>query len=431
MRCVVLLLLVLIALKINAQPLEVDISSDKAILINSDTGQVLFEKNSTKTGYPASITKVATAIYALSLFTENLENEIVAEQEAVASISPQAKRKGSYKNPPWWIETGATHIGIKKGESIRLRDLFYAILVASANDAVNIVAQHYGSGSIETFMKGLNQYLNSIGCIDTNFLNPHGLHHPDHKTTPRDMALIAREALKNSFFREIVSTKIYTIPKTNKQPSRTIVQTNQLLKKSPYTYEFASGIKTGYTSDAGHNLVASAKKEGRNLLAVVMNGSERKEVYKDIISLFDTAFLEEKVHQKILNKGSQKYKLSIKGASSPLTTYINEDIVYSFYPSEEREISISIEWKNSLTLPIKAGSEVGFIKLVSKQGELIASSSLYSMTMVKPTLIHKIKLYFSTWTKIEVAILSFFIIMSGYLILFLRKRKNLKNLQNF
>lgn len=376
---------------LQASQLDVAVSAESAILMNADTGCILFEKNSAQTHFPASITKVATALYTLKEKESCLDELITAEQEAVASISPTAKRKGNYKHPSHWIETGATHIGIKRGETFQLRDLLFAVLVSSANDASNVVAQYVGDGSIDRFMKSLNAYLRQLGCRDTNFLNPHGLHHPDHKTSARDMAIIAREALKNNVFREIVSSKNYTCPETNKQPSRTLVQTNQLLKKGTFSFSKAIGVKTGYTSDAGHTLVAAAKQEDRTLIAIVLNCNERKDAYNDVLSLFNTAFVEEKMTKRVLKKGLQKYNLSIEGASSMLQTHLAEDVEVSYYPSEEEPIQASLQWKESFTLPILENTKVGTLLLLGAEERVIGEVSLLAYNKVKPTLYYSVK----------------------------------------
>jgi D-alanyl-D-alanine carboxypeptidase (penicillin-binding protein 5/6) len=409
----------------GSNPIKCEVGAESAIMVNADSGIVLFEKNPDRQGFPASITKIATAIYALEKKSDNLDESVTAEQEAVASISPSAKRKGNYKSPSYWIETGATHIGIKRGESMPFNDLLHALLVSSANDAANVVAQHVGEGSIDNFMKGLNSYIKSLGCKDTQFFNPHGLHHPEHKTTVRDMAIIAQTALKNQIFKNIVSTKSYIIAKTNKQPSRTIVQTNQLLKKSAYTYDNAIGIKTGYTSDAGHTLVAAAKKDGRTLIAVVMNCSERKEAYKDVTRLFDTAFTETMQKQRVLNKGGQKYKLPLEGASTPLQTFLAEDLEYNYYPSEYEPVSVEIEWNSNLAVPISANSEVGIAKLMVNNSHIIASKPLYALKEVKPTLWYSIKSKYKVFAKNSFALKSILVsvFLLTTLIFLLRGRK--------
>lgn len=377
--------------QLSSAPLKSSVSAEAAILVNADTGAILFEKNVMTPLYPASITKIATALYALQQKGDALDVQVIAQQEAIASISPSAKRKSNYKQPSYWIETGATHIGIKRGESMLLRDLLFATLIASANDASNVVAQHVGDGSIDNFMKGLNAYIKGLGCRDTTFVNPHGLHHPEHKTTAKDMAIIACRAMRNPLFREIVSSKNFVCPKTNKQPSRTLSQTNQLLKNGTYRYDKAIGIKTGYTSDAGHTLVAAAKQGDRTLIAVVMGCSERKEAYQDVTALFETAFSETKVKKNILKKGAQKHKLALNGGSTPLHTYLLEDIDFDYYPSEDTLVQTDIEWKNSLVVPIAKNSEVGTVKLMMSEGLVLLETPLYAANDVNPTLWHSLK----------------------------------------
>ncbi|MDR3624026.1 MAG: D-alanyl-D-alanine carboxypeptidase [Chlamydiales bacterium] len=370
---------------IHADPLNCSVSAESAILINADTGMVLFEKNVSAQHFPASITKIATALYALKQKPEELDTKLVAEQDAIGSITPSAKRKNNYKKPAYWIETGSTHIGIKKGEELPFRDLLHAILVASANDASNIVAQYIGKGSIEHFIEGLNAYLKEIGCQETHFLNPHGLHHPDHKTSARDMALIAREAMKIQLFSEIVAKKNYVCAKTNKQPARPIAQSNLLLKKGSYYYEKAIGIKNGYTSDAGHTLVAAAREGDRTLIAVVLACNERQETCQDVITLFNAAFSEVPVKQSMLKKGLQQHQLAIEGASSLLQTYLVNDFELEYFPSEEQDVKAILQWKNELILPVHENDQVGSILLYRADDKLIADIPLLAYSDVKPS----------------------------------------------
>lgn len=369
--------------------LQCTVSAESAILINAETGAILFEKNATKSSIPASITKVATVLLVLKEKGDDLDQLIAADQEAIGSITPSAKKRSNYKKPAYWIETGSSHIGIKRGEEMRLKDLLHAILLASANDASNVVAQHVGEGSIPKFMDKLNAYLQELGCKETQFLNPHGLHHPDHKTTAYDMAMIAKEAMKNAFFRETVMKRNYICEETNKQPVRALAQTNLLLKKGPYYYEKAIGVKTGYTSDAGATLVAAAKDENRTLIAVVLGCKDRKETCQDVITLFDAAFEEKKITKRILVKGVQNNLLEVPGGSKSLQTYLVNDVEFSFYPSEEVEIQPIVEWKK-LSLPIEKDAEVGQVVLSSSCG-LIERVPLFAASSVKPTLWFSLK----------------------------------------
>ena len=258
----VLLLLLLLTTSLYGQSLDLTVNVEAAILINAKTGQVLFEKNCHKPSYPASTTKIGSALFALHKQGKDLSKLIVVERESIASISPQAKKQSNYRSPPHWLETDGTHIGIKRGEEWRLHDLLYAHLVASANDASNAIAQGVG-GTIPHFVEEMNEYLKSIGCKNTHFNNPHGLHHPDHVTTAFDLSMMAREGLKNPIFRQIVSTVRYTCPQTNLEAERHLIQHNQLLKKGAHYYSKAIGVKNGFTQRAGKTLVAAAEEEGR------------------------------------------------------------------------------------------------------------------------------------------------------------------------
>src|SRR5262249_25642973 len=144
----------------------------------------------------------------------DLKQVFTADREALASITPEAKRQSNYRSPPHWLETDGTHVGIKKGEELSLYDLLHACLIASANDASNIIAQSLG-GTIPQFMDEVNAYLKEIGCKNTHFNNPHGLHHPDHYTTAYDLAMMAKEGLKDPVFRKIVSLMRHSCPRTN------------------------------------------------------------------------------------------------------------------------------------------------------------------------------------------------------------------------
>lgn len=385
------LIFLLFAGALLGAPLDCAINVPSAILINADTGCVLFEKEAERPCFPASITKVATALYALKEKGHCLDAILTAEQEAIASISSEKKKKNYSKYPSHWVEIGSTHVAIKRGEKLSFKDLLFATLLASANDATNVVAQYIGEGSIEAFMKNLNDFLKELGCKETHFKNPHGLHHPEHQTSARDMALITREALKNRLIREIVATKNYVCPETNKQPCRTFFQKNYLLKKGDFAYDKAIGVKSGYTSDAGNTLVAAAKDEERCLIAVLLGAEEKKDMYTDALTLFKTAFAEEKVTKHLLSKGVQKYAYSLEGARGPIKAYLPEDLDIAVFPSEADSIKTTIEWNENLKLPVARHAPVA--KLLVTQGEdhLIQEVPLYSYSKVKPSLFYMLK----------------------------------------
>lgn len=366
---------------IQAEQLALSVNAESAIMLNADTGTILYEKNSDKLQFPASTTKIATGAYALKIKGDNLEEKITADQESIASISEQAKKKANYTLPAYWIEQGSTHMGIKKGEILTLKDLMYGVMIYSANDAANVVAQNIG-GTIPDFMKDLNAWLQEIGAKNTHFMNPHGLHHPKHQTTAYDMAILTLEAMKNPMFRQIVSTIHYTRPKTNKQESTTLVQGNRLLKKGQYHYAKAIGVKTGYTSAAHHNLVAAAKDGDRTLIAVLLNTPERGDMFKDAVKMFEAAFAQVKVERVFLPKGKQKFALDIPGADRQLQTITVKDITMTYYPAEEPKVKALLFW-NSLNLPVIKDQKVGELRLVQDDGTVIRIENLYAADEVK------------------------------------------------
>lgn len=374
--CTLLLPLPLLFSTINAEQLAISVQAESAILMNADTGAILFEKNSKKLQFPASTTKIATAAYTLKVANDKLEDKVSADQESIASISEQAKKKSNYTLPPYWIEQGSTHMGIKKGEIFSLKDLLYGLMVSSANDSANVIAQHVG-GTIPDFMKGVNAYLQEIGAKDTLFMNPHGLHHPKHQTTAHDMAILAIDAMKAPLFRQIVSTVHFTRPKTNKQEPTTLVQGNRLLKKGQYHYPKAIGVKTGYTSAAQHNLVAAAKDGDRTLVAVLLKNPEKGEMFKDAAKMFDTAFNQPKIERVLLHAGKQKFVLDIQGGDKKLQTNLLKDISMTYYPAEEPKIKALLFWDN-LSLPIKKDQRVGELRLVYEDGSVWVTEPIYA-----------------------------------------------------
>src|SRR5690554_408796 len=172
-----------------------NIASPSAILINSKSGQILYEKNVDEKFFPASITKVMTAL--LLLEEENLEKVVEINEDV-----------------PYLIEKGSSQIYLITGEKLTREQLLFALLVDSANDAADAIAQDL-SGSVEKFAEKMNEKAKQLGAVNTNFVNPHGLHDDKHYTTARDMSIIAREAMRNPKFREVVTTERYIIPATN------------------------------------------------------------------------------------------------------------------------------------------------------------------------------------------------------------------------
>lgn len=396
--------------QLAAAPLAVTVNAESAILMNADTGAILYEKNAKTPQYPASITKIATALYALKHKSDALHEVVTAEQESIVSIGEDAKRRANYSLPAYWLVPGSTHIGIKRGEQIAFKDLLYGMMVASGNDASNVIAQHVGE-DIPAFMAGVNAYLKEIGCENTTFYNPHGLHHPKHMTTAYDMAVMTREAVKNPVFCEIVSTVRYTRPKTNKQESTTLVQTNRLLRSGKLNYPAAFGVKTGYTSSAQNTFVAAAKKDDRVLIAVLLKSKEREDIFRDAAKLFEAAFNQPKVERVLVKAGQQKYTLELEGAEAPVTTYVATDHSIVYYPAEEPKLKALLVWEQPLELPIAKGQRVGVLRLQDGHGNVLTTVPLLAQEDVSSSWLHSIQHAFSPvknslfWKIVFIAIL--------------------------
>lgn len=405
-----------------AAPLKVPVEASGAILINGENGTLLFEKNGGAEFYPASITKIATALYVLKKAHGRLNEKITAEAEALASISPEAKRQSKYRAPAYFLESDGSHIGIKKGEEFLLIDLLHAVLMRSANDACNVLAQHYG-GTIPHFMDELNGYLKEIGCTKTHFLNPHGLHHPDHVTTPRDMAIMAREAMKDPTFRKIVSEVHYTIPETNLQPERPLLQTNLFLRSGPNFYPKAIGIKTGTSIAAGKTLVGAAEeKGGRMLIAVVMGYQGKGDRYDDMKRLFEAAFKEPKKHDCVLPEGIQKASFSLPHATSDLKVYLEKPLEVEYYPSEKRPVKVKMKWQKREPL-IQKGECVGKMIAIDTLGSVLNEVDVYAAEEVKPTLFYRIRQLFSFDAKRFIFVGSTLLVSGFFFLMFLKRRK--------
>lgn len=361
--------------------LDKPIQSECVVLINGDTGRILWKRNADKPCYPASTTKIATTFFTLMHKSRSLKEKIPAPKEALVTVTPYEKMRENYaKCPSYWLETDGTHASIKVGEMMSIDDLIYATMLASANDAANILAYNMGGGSIPHFMESMNRFLQKIGCKNTHFCNPHGLHHPEHVTTARDMTRLAQCAMYHPLFRKLVKTQKYERQATNKQPKATYTQHNKLLVPGKYSYPHAVGIKTGHTSKAQYALVAAAEKEGRLLIAAIMQANDKGVRYEDAHTLFNAAFREKKIAKTVLIPGHQRFSRTFEDAKDTLTTYTKAPLEVRYYPSEEPELRCELTWSAN-TLPIKKDQEVGAFRLFADEVE-VARTPLFAQNAV-------------------------------------------------
>lgn len=250
-----------------------DLVANAAIVMDAASGQVLYEKNSQEKKYPASITKILTVLIAL---------EHNVDFNATVTMS---------ENAIWGVERDSTLIGLDVGEQVTVKDLVYATMVKSANECAYALAE-YVAGDIESFAKLMNERAAEIGCKNTHFVTPNGLHDEDHYTTAYDMALITKEALKNETFREIAGTLNYTVPATNlTEETRPLWNGNKMINPAePYYYEYCEGGKTGYTMKANNTLMTFAKKDGLELICVIMDCDGAKYAYSDSKAIYNYCF---------------------------------------------------------------------------------------------------------------------------------------------
>lgn len=251
-------------------PENISIEADGGILIDADSGTILYGKNIHEKYYPASITKILTALIVIERC--DLDETLTFSYEAVHNV-----------------EENSSSAGYDTGDTVSVRDALYAMLLKSANEAANALAEHC-SGSIEEFAVLMNEKAASLGCRDSNFVNPSGLNNENHYTSAFDFALIAKAAFDNPILREIDSTTYYKLPPTKKTPEGLEIYTHHgmLKKRNENYYQWAVCGKTGYTMLAGHTLVTMGEKEGLHLITVVLNSYHTH--YRDTKKMMDFGF---------------------------------------------------------------------------------------------------------------------------------------------
>ena len=255
----------------NVNKPQLDIKAEACILIDANSGLILYEKNCHEKLYPASITKIMTTLLACE--NGNMSDTITFSHNAVFNIGP-----------------GSSHIGMDEGEELNFEDGLYGILLASANEVCMGVAEHI-DGTVEKFVDRMNKRAKELGCKDTHFANPHGFHDDDHYTTCYDMSLITKEAVKNEQFLKIFSTVDHTIPATNKNVERYLHHKDKMMRPtSPYYYENIIGGKTGFHDQALNTLVSYAGKDNVRLITVVMKDNGAALTYADTVTLMNYGF---------------------------------------------------------------------------------------------------------------------------------------------
>ncbi len=291
-----------LALESNKEELE--LHSESVVLIDATTGVVLYSKDPFISMQPASITKIMTVYLALEYL--ELEDVLVASSTAIDNIDRQS-----------------SHIYLTYDEKITMENAAYATMLASANDAANVLAESV-SGSQEAFATLMTDTAYQAQAMNTNFMNAHGLGDESHYTSAYDMAMITRMALQNEEFRTIFESATYAMEPTNKQDEvRYFASGTELIKKGEFYYEYALGGKTGWTEDAGYTLVATAKKEDLELIAVVLNSDSVEDRYEDVVTLFEYGFENYQAHTIAAADFEQQTKQYLSGS------HVEADITFS------------------------------------------------------------------------------------------------------
>ena len=347
---------------------DLDIYSDAALLMDFKTGNVLYSKNSEEKMYPASTTKILTAIIALEKC--NLNDIVTVSSSAISTIP-----------------SGYSSAYLSDGEEISVNDLLTVFLVHSANDAGYILAEHI-SGSIDEFAKLMNEKALEIGCKNTHFTNPSGIHDEDHYTTANDLALIARYCMQNSKFRDIVSMKTCTINSTNKFGIRKYTNTNDLINpSSKYYLEECVGIKTGYTAQAKNCLISACSKNNIGLICVVLGANQlhsgESSRYQDSINLFKYGYSNYSI-KTFANKDDVVKTIEVKNGSKDtrnLDLKLENDL--SGLTKNNDEIpEATITLNDNISAPIATGAVLGSIAY--KIGENSYTENLVASHDVEP-----------------------------------------------
>ena len=373
------------------------------LLVERSTGKILYEKKAYDKIYMASTTKILTAILVLE--NCDLNEKATVSYNAIMSV-------------PWDYTTA----GLKEGEQFTIYELLHALLIPSANDAANVLAEHV-SGSIEEFAKLMNSKAKEIGCTGSHFLNPSGLHQEDHYSTAYDLYLLADYALQFDTFREIVKKPDYTLPATDiyKKNDRYFVSTNSMIRESMKDYycDYVTGVKTGFTDNSKDCIVASAEKDGVEYIAVVLGGGYTKEglreKYLDCKTLFNFAF-DNYTIENIANQGDICSQITIGNATKETKSL---DIAYESDISAFIDKSIStsdlnpkIDIKENLKAPIKKGDVLGTVTY-DIDGETYSSNLVANSDVEKVSYVLII---------VRVILIIFLLVLFSLLLVYMKKK---------
>lgn len=370
-----------------------------AILVDANYDEVLYEVGGHDKVYPASITKVMTALLTMEAIQTG---KLTAQTQVTASATATTIPKNS------------STANIKAGEVLTVEQLLYCLLLPSANEAAQILAETVG-GDIDTFVGMMNDKAKELGCENTHFANPHGFHDPDHYTTPYDITLFMKAAMEYDLFQKIVTSPNYTIPATNLSEERIVRNTNALTsnwKYTSYLYGPGTGGKTGSTDEAGKCLVETAKKGDSYLISVVMgepekitlaDGTEKVAEFYDTIQLLNWGF--ENFQRTTISQDSEvvaKVNVTLSTQTDQVMVRPSGTIARTLPKDvkvDEMEKEINL-FSDTVEAPVEQGKVLGTMRLLY-QGEeygtldLVADSSVERSELLYR--LDRIQKFFQNW----------------------------------
>ncbi len=345
--CIFLAFLILLSGSFNSYAIEH--SGQSYILMDEKSGRILLEKNSHEKMPMASTTKIMTALLAIE--RGNLDDMVLIDEESEG------------------VE--GSSIFLKAGEKVYLRELLYGLMLRSGNDSAVAIANHI-DGSLENFVLQMNKKAKSLGALDTNFCNPHGLHDDNHYSTAYDLALITRAGFKNKEFSKVISSKSY---------KGTREKNNYYLNKNKTLWEYSGGDggKTGYTTKSGRCLVSTASRDNMRLIAVSLNSPDW---FNDNYRLLDYGFENFKLY-RIYDRNQQiSINDVIDGEEEKLAILAENEFYYPLTEDEKKSIKINIVIDNPLTAPVFKGDVLGYVE-VFLNGRMIGKNRIISSKSIK------------------------------------------------
>lgn len=408
-----------------------EITSAAYVLYNPDNNEVVESINGTKKMYPASLTKMMTALVTYEN-CKNLDGEVITVSEnAVKSI----------------YGTSSSKADLKIGEQVTVKQMLYLLMLPSGNDAANALAE-YISGSNDEFAKLMNKKAKELGMSNSHFVNPHGLHNADHYTTAEDLAKLADAYSSVELLIEIAKCNQYMMPATNKQGERLFNTTNLLkVEKSGYYYPYANGLKTGNTDEAGRCLAASAEKDGVTYICILLNCPERWQgktylrcEFLEAAKIFEYAFQKYEC-VKVANKGTKVGTNGVFETYEKTADIALENDVYATLPKGADLSSIKIEYKlndlnqDNLLLPnVEKGKILGGANIYLN-GKLLGKTNVISANTVKAhwwlKFWHAIDFYVYLTLGIIAGIFLLFValIIRKYIIINKRRKEKLRRIE--